>query len=141
MCVAPPPPTLPRQILRVIILLYINFRLPKLPTVPLVFSLILCHPPPTPPPHPPPPNGMSGSATVTRILREGVCRRGDNYLIWCNRVLAPSSTQGKGNHIYVSTYFEVSDTPTVPSDDINHRPERRGGSDGPSASKRHLGPL
>ena len=37
----------------VIILLYINFRPPKLPTVPLAFSLISC---------PSPLNGMSGSA-------------------------------------------------------------------------------
>ena len=41
--------------MRVIILLYINFRPPKLPTVPLAFSLISR-------PHPLP-NGMSGSAT------------------------------------------------------------------------------
>ena len=32
------------------ILLYINIRPPKLPTVPLEFSLISCPPPPPPPP-------------------------------------------------------------------------------------------
>ena len=50
---AGPPP----KFLRVIILLYINFHLPKLLTVTLAFILISCCPPPTP-------NGMSGSATV-----------------------------------------------------------------------------
>ena len=41
------------------ILFYINFRLPKLPTFPLAFSLISC-------PHPL--NGMSGSATDDDVI-------------------------------------------------------------------------
>ena len=45
--------TPPPQRLRVIILLYINFRPPNLPTVPLAFSLISC----------PPLHEMSGFAT------------------------------------------------------------------------------
>ena len=56
----PPPPPPPSPSPPPYILLYINVRPPKLPTVPLAFSLISC---PPPPPHTHT-NGMSGSANA-----------------------------------------------------------------------------